>query len=101
MRVIGKIVKWLLAFVVVLVVGAMGWLHFSPPALIRGAMAYSAKMVCSYHFLAGRDVQEVLANDVHAPAAHWLLTYVSADADTGSRSVPARLFGFLGSATAA
>lgn len=98
MRIIARLAKWLVALVVVAVVAAAGWLHFSTPALIRGALAYSAKMVCSYQFLAGRDTQEILVNDVHEPAAHWLLRYISASTD--GQAVTTRLFGVLGEARA-
>ena len=67
MRIVGKILKGLLLLVVLVVVGAAGWLYFAPPALIRVGTAYSAKIVCSNHFLAGRDAQAVLALDVQAP----------------------------------
>lgn len=96
MRIIAKLAKWLLALLVVAVVAGGAWLHFSTPALIRGALAYSAKMVCSYQFIAGRDTQEVLARDVHEPAAHWLLRYISAASDHDERAITTRLFGVLG-----
>lgn len=101
MRIVGKIVKWLLVLVLVALLGVLGWLHFAPPALLQGAMNVAAKFVCSYHFIAGRDAQEVLANDVHAPAAHPLLTYLTADVDEPAGTVTARFFGFLGKGVAA
>ncbi len=53
MRVVGKILKWLLGLIVVAVVGVAIWLWTAPPALIRIAANYTAKIVCSNVFLAG------------------------------------------------
>lgn len=94
-RILGKILKWLVALVVLAVAGVAGWLYFSPPALIRVATAYSAKIVCSNQFLAWRDGQEVLALDVQAPG-HPILKYISADVDTAARTVSAKLLGLFG-----
>ena len=56
----------------VAIAGAAGWLYFAPPELIRVAAGYSAKIVCSNVFIAGRDADEVLRVDVQAPG-HPLL----------------------------
>jgi CubicO group peptidase (beta-lactamase class C family) len=94
-RILGKLLKWLVALVVVLAAGVAGWLYFSPPALIRVATAYSAKIVCSNQFLAWRDGQEVLALDVQAPG-HPILKFISIDVDPAERTVSARLLGLFG-----
>jgi CubicO group peptidase (beta-lactamase class C family) len=75
MRIFGKILKWLGLVVVILVIAALGWLYIFPPELIRVADAYAVKMVCSNAFLAKRDPQKVLADDVQAPG-HPILKYV-------------------------
>lgn len=95
MRIVGKILKGLLLLVVLVVLGAAGWLYFAPPALIRVGTAYSAKIVCSNHFLAGRDADAVLALDVQAPG-HPLLKYIHVDVDEEAGSVSARLLGLFG-----
>lgn len=95
MRVIGKIVGWLLALVVVLVVGAGAWLYFFPPDLIRVGTAYSAKIACSNRFIADRDPQSVLAIDVQAPG-HPLLGYIRLSVDEERGEVVARLLGLFG-----
>lgn len=95
MRIIGKIVKWLLVVLVVAAVAAAGWLYFAPPALIRVATAYSAKIVCSNVFLAARDGEDVLAVDVQAPG-HPILRYISIDVDMAERTVSANLLGLFG-----
>ena len=95
MRVIGRIVTWFAALVAALLVGAAAWLTIAPPDLIRVATAYSAKIVCSNHFLAAREPKSVLAVDVQAPG-HPLLGYVRADVDDERGEVRARLLGLFG-----
>lgn len=95
MRAVRKILKILVVAVVLAVVGVAGWLAFAPPALIRVATAYSAKIVCSNHFLAGRDGQQVLALDVQAPG-HPILKYIAIDVDERAQTVSARLLGLFG-----
>jgi CubicO group peptidase (beta-lactamase class C family) len=95
MRIVGKILKGLLLLVVLVAAGIAGWLYFAPPALIRVGTAYSAKIVCSNHFLAGRDADAVLALDVQAPG-HPLLKYIHVDVDEEARSVSAKLLGLFG-----
>lgn len=98
-RIIGLILKFLLLLVVVVITGVAGWLYAAPPALIRVGTAYSAKMVCSNHFLAGRDAQQVLTVDVQAPG-HPLLRYITVDVDDESGVVSAKLLGFFGESKA-
>lgn len=95
MRIFGKVVKWLAVLGVLALVGVAGWLAFAPPALIRVATAYSAKIVCSNQFLAGRDGEAVLALDVQSPG-HPILKYIAIDVDDAERTVSARLLGWFG-----
>jgi len=92
MRIIVKILKWLALLVVVLVVGAAGWLYFLPPELLRVGTAYAAKIVCSNVFLAHRDSGQVFADDVQAPG-NPLLKYVKID--KGSDYIEASLLGWV------
>ncbi len=78
-----------------LVAALIGWLVVSPPDLIRVGANYSAKIVCSNVFLAGRDAQEVLAVDVQAPG-HPLLRLMRINVDREAGTVRAGLFGFIG-----
>jgi CubicO group peptidase (beta-lactamase class C family) len=94
-RILGKIAKWLLALVVVALLGLGLWLHFAPPDLIRVAAGYSAKIVCSNVFIAGRDPEEVLEVDVQAPG-HPILKLISVDVDRDEGTVEAGLFGLFG-----
>ena len=88
-----RILKWLSLLIVVLVAGTAGWLYFLPPELLRVGTAYAAKIVCSNVFLAHRDPQAVLADDVQAPG-HPLLRYVTVS-QPASDVFEARLFGFI------
>ncbi|MCV3764634.1 serine hydrolase domain-containing protein [Rhizobium sp. TRM95796] len=97
MKLIARILAWLVALVVVAAIGAVGWLYINPPEEFRVANAYSAKIVCSSVFVSGRKAEEVLADDVQAPG-HWLLKYVSVS--KGQDLVTAKLFGFLAAETA-
>ena len=90
MRVIAKILKVLAALVLAAVVGLAGWLYFAPPELIRVGSAYSAKIVCSNVFLAGRDPSQVLSEDVQAPG-HPLLRFIRISVDDARKSVTARI----------
>jgi CubicO group peptidase (beta-lactamase class C family) len=99
MRILGKILKWLLVLLVVVIVGAAAWLYFSPPELIRVASAYSAKIVCSNVFIAGRDAEEVLALDVQAPG-HPILKFIDISVDSQAKTVSAGLFGLFGNGLA-
>jgi CubicO group peptidase (beta-lactamase class C family) len=97
MRIVGRILKWLVAVVVIIAIGAAGGLFFSPPELLRVATAYAAKMVCSSTFIGGRDPLEVLAKDVQAPG-HPALEYVSVE--RGDDTITANFFGFVAKQTA-
>lgn len=87
--------KWLLGLVIVLAGGLAAWLHFAPPDLIRVGSAYTAKIVCSNVFIAGRDPDEVLKIDVQAPG-HPLLRLMRLDVDKEAGTVRAGLFGRFG-----
>lgn len=81
------------ALALLLIVVLVLWLK--PPALLRVAANYSAKIVCSNVFVAGRDAQDVLLTDVQAPGALLLrLMRVSVDRERGV--VRAGLLGFIG-----
>jgi CubicO group peptidase (beta-lactamase class C family) len=99
MRIVVKILKWLLLLAVLAVAALFGWLYFAPPDLIRVGSGYSAKIVCSNVFLAGREPQQVLATDVQAPG-NPLLRLMRVDVDRQAGIVSAGLLGFLGESVA-
>jgi CubicO group peptidase (beta-lactamase class C family) len=99
MRIVVKIVKWLLGLIVLAIVGLFAWLYIAPPELIRVGSGYSAKIVCSNVFIAGRDPNEVLAVDVQAPG-HPLLRLMRVSVDKNRGTVSAGLLGFLGKSVA-
>ena len=90
-----RITKILAALLLALVSGLAAWLTAAPPALIRVATSYSAKIVCSNVFLAGRDAQAVLQDDVQAPG-HPILKFVKVAVDESEGTARAGLFGLFG-----
>ena len=74
---------------------AMTGLIVYPPNLLRVAANFSAKIVCSNVFLAARDEQSVLANDVQAPG-HPLLRLEQVQVDRQKGIVRAGLLGLIG-----
>ena len=99
MRIVVKIVKWLLGLIVLAIAALFAWLYIAPPELIRVGSGYSAKIVCSNVFIAGRDPNEVLAVDVQAPG-HPLLRLMRVSVDKNRGTVSAGLLGFLGKSVA-
>src|SRR5262245_5395391 len=99
MRRLLRIAKWLLALVIFAIAAAIGWIYESPPQLFRVASGYSAKIVCSNVFIAGRDPDQVLAVDVQAPG-HPLLKFVTVSVDRDKKVVSAGLFGLIAKSTA-
>jgi CubicO group peptidase (beta-lactamase class C family) len=90
-----KILRRTLAGLVVLTIALLLFLWLRPPALLRVGANYSAKIVCSNVFLAGRDADEVLRIDVQAPGIALLrLMQVSVDREHGV--VRTGLLGFIG-----
>ena len=78
-----------------IVAGGTLALYAAPPAPLRVAANYSAKMVCSSVFVAGRDAQAVLADDVQAPG-HPLLKLMRVSVDRERQLVHGNLLGFIG-----
>lgn len=94
MRVVLRILKVLLALVIVAVIGGALWLYIRPPELLRVGDNYAAKIVCSNVFMAGRDPDTVLAEDVQAPGNPLLrLIRVSVNREEGK--VSARILGLF------
>ena len=84
---------WLAGSVSTVIAGVVGWLVLAPPELLRVGDGYAAKIVCSNVFIAGRDADTVLAEDVQAPG-HPLLRLVRISVDETRKTVTARMFGF-------
>ena len=93
-----KIIKILLGTIVAMALGllALGFvLWVKPPDILRVGANYSAKIVCSNVFLAGRDPDEVLRTDVQAPGVA-ILRLMRVSVDRERRVVRAGLLGFIG-----
>lgn len=90
--------RWLrrsLILFALLLAGGLLWLRLAPPELIRVGAGYSAKIVCSNVFIAGRDPHEVLQVDVQSPG-HPLLRLMRVSVDREQRVVHAGLFALAG-----
>lgn len=96
---VARVLKAIVGLVALLVVALAGWLAVAPPDLIRVGTAYSAKIVCSNVFIAGRDPDEVMRVDVQAPG-HWLLGYMRQQVDREAKTATVRLLGLFGASTA-
>jgi CubicO group peptidase (beta-lactamase class C family) len=92
---LGKIVLRTVITLAVLLAVLLFALWLKPPDLLRVGANYSAKIVCSNVFLAGRDPDEVLRTDVQAPGIA-LLRLMRISVDRQQRVVRAALLGFIG-----
>ncbi|RWF67991.1 MAG: 6-aminohexanoate hydrolase, partial [Mesorhizobium sp.] len=99
MQIVLRLVKWLLGLAVLAVAALAAWLYIAPPELIRVGSGYTAKIVCSNVFIAGRDADKVLAVDVQAPG-HPLLRLMRVSVDKEQGTVSAGLFGVFGKSVA-
>ena len=95
MVLIGKLLKWLAVLLVAILLATGGWLYLAPPALIQVAAGYTAKIVCSNVFVAGRDEKEVLRVDVQAPG-HPILGLIPVEVDREAKTVTSSLLGLFG-----
>ncbi len=94
MRFVLRTVKSLALLLVVIVAMGAAWLYVSPPELLRVGDGYAAKIVCSNVFLAGRDPEQVLYEDVQAPG-NPLLRLVRVAVDRREKRVTARILGLF------
>jgi CubicO group peptidase (beta-lactamase class C family) len=91
LRIAAFAVACVAAVTIAIVLGV--WLE--PPSILRVGANYAAKMVCSNVFLAGRDPEAVLREDVQSPGSP-ILRFLRVSVDRPHRTVRAGLFGFLG-----
>lgn len=90
-----KFLRRLIYALFFLLLALLAYLWARPPALLRVGADYAAKIVCSNVFLAGRDPNEVLLDDVQAPGIALLhLMRVRVDREHGV--VHAGFLGFIG-----
>lgn len=93
MRLMFKMVKWLIGALVAALIVFLVALRLAPPELLQVGDSYAAKIACSNVFLAGRDAERVLADDVQAPG-NPILKAVMLDVDKVHGKVTARLLGY-------
>ncbi|OWV98233.1 serine hydrolase [Rhizobium sp. R693] len=94
MRFVLRLLKSLALLFVVIVAAGAAWLYARPPELLRVGDGYAAKIVCSNVFLAGRDPEQVLYEDVQAPG-NPLLRLVRVAVDRQEKRVTARILGLF------
>lgn len=93
MRLIFKMLKWLVGAVFMALIVLLVTIGVAPPELLKVGDSYAAKIACSNVFLAGRDANKVLADDVQAPGNPILRT-VMLDVDKEKGKVTARILGY-------
>ena len=94
-----KLFRSILLALLAVFIALIAYLWLSPPALLRVGANYTAKIVCSNVFLAGRDPEAVLRIDVQAPGISLLKAMrVSVDRERGI--VRAGFLGFIGNGLA-
>jgi CubicO group peptidase (beta-lactamase class C family) len=94
-----KILRRIIGVLLLLILALAALLWLKSPALLRVGANYSAKIVCSNVFLAGRGPEEVLRVDVQAPGIALLKAmHVSVDRERGV--VRAGFLGFIGGGVA-
>ncbi|MBB3352752.1 hypothetical protein FHT70_002685 [Rhizobium sp. BK049] len=94
MRFVLRVLKALALLVVLIVVAGAAWLFVRPPELLRVGGGYAAKIVCSNVFIAGREADDVLHDDVQAPG-NPLLRLMSVSVDRENSRVTARFMGLF------
>ncbi|UPK40555.1 beta-lactamase family protein [Bradyrhizobium sp. 186] len=100
MRWVLRLFKFLLAILLLGILGLSGLLAFVRPELLPLASAYAAKTVCSNVFVAKRDADAAIRTDVQF-AEHLVVKLMKIDIDTANRRVEAALFGLFGKRYAA
>jgi CubicO group peptidase (beta-lactamase class C family) len=90
-----KILRRIGGALALLVIALALLLWLKPPALLRVGANYSAKIVCSNVFLAGRDPDQVLRVDVQAPGIS-ILKLMRASVDRTRGIVRAGFLGVIG-----
>jgi CubicO group peptidase (beta-lactamase class C family) len=90
-----KIIRRVAGALFLLLIVAAFALWLKPPEIFRIGANYSAKIVCSNVFLAGRDPDEVLRSDVQAPGIA-LLRLMRVSVDREHRVVRAGFLGIIG-----
>nr|WP_286194602.1 serine hydrolase [Agrobacterium sp. Ap1] len=88
------IFRRLAVFLLIVAIGIGLWIYFIPPNLLRVGSGYAAKIVCSNVFIAGRDSDVILEQDVQAPG-HPLLRLMGIAVDRDGKRVNAALLGSI------
>jgi CubicO group peptidase (beta-lactamase class C family) len=90
-----KVMSATATLLILLLAAAIFALWINPPDLLRVGANYTAKIICSNVFLAGRDPDEVLRTDVQSPGVA-LLRLMQVTVDRQRTLVHAGFLGFIG-----
>lgn len=74
------------------ILGLSGWLAFARPELLPNATATAARIVCSNHFIAHRDVETIRRDDLVA-LGHPVFNFMKIEVDAVNQRVSVSLFG--------
>lgn len=99
MTVLIRLLKYLAFAFVLLVIGAAACLAIAPPNILRVGTGYAAKIVCSNVFIANRDPDTVLEEDVQAPG-NPLLRLLRLEVDRQAGTVTTYFLGVFAPGTA-
>lgn len=94
MRLALKMFRFLVAILLLGILGFAGWLTFSPPNGLVSASAYAAKMVCSNVFIAERDADAVIKTDL-ALTHPRIVERLKINVDTANQRVEAAYRGLF------
>src|SRR5258706_13795395 len=83
-----KVIQRIGIALVLVLLGLAFALWMKPPEILRVGANYSAKIVCSNVFLAGRDPDEVLRTDVQAPGFARCVPFADPSTPNGTSCVP-------------
>jgi CubicO group peptidase (beta-lactamase class C family) len=92
MRLALKLVGLLATITVLGIFGLSFWLTFVRPELLQNGTATAAKLVCSNHFIAHRDVEAIRRDDLVA-LGHPVFNYMKIDVDDVNQRVKVSLLG--------
>jgi hypothetical protein len=92
MRLALKLIGLLATIPVLGILGLSFWLTFVRPELLQNATATAARIVCSNHFIAHRDVQTIRRDDLVA-LGHPVFNFMKIDVDAVNQRVKVSVFG--------
>ena len=94
MRLAARVFTFIALIVVLAILGLVGWFAVFRRDALENGSAYAAKTVCSNVFMANRDVDSILQNDLLA-IGHPIFHLMKINVSLADHRVDASYFGFL------